>query len=129
MKYLEAFLSGDWSQINQNTPSEELTKPPKPVLSVLSVSHPVLLGEKTPSDQPKEMPPILPGWVVSYRGASGLIEGGTVTAATPRGSGWTFRLSIGIELRDDQILSVGAVENGRWLGAWTVKAHGLEGIW
>lgn len=55
------------------------------------------------------------------------MESGTVAEAIPSGSGWRFRLSSGVELSEHQILSVARVESGRWLGAWTVAAHGLSG--
>lgn len=79
------------------------------------------------ADSEKISPPILPDWVVAYRGRSGLIESGTVASAAHSPSGWRFRLSSGVELSEHQVLSVGAVENGVWLGAWTVAAHGLSG--
>lgn len=71
--------------------------------------------------------PIRPGWVVSFRGWSGLVEAGTIAEAIPSGSGWRFQLSSGVDLSEHQILSVARVESGRWLGAWTVAAHGLSG--
>lgn len=71
--------------------------------------------------------PIRPGWVVSYRGASGQIQGGTVAEAVPSPHGWRFRLTSRVELSEQQVLSVARVEGGRWFGAWTVAAHGLSG--
>lgn len=71
--------------------------------------------------------PIKWGWVVAYRAQNGRIAGGTVTGARLSGSGWMFTLSNGVELKDSEILSVGAVEGGQWLGAWKVARWGLDG--
>jgi hypothetical protein len=78
---------------------------------------------------PVEMmnPPIPPGWVVSYRGSTGQIMGGTVKAGRRHGGVWVFDLEDGTALPDGQILSVARVEGGRWLAAWTVKDWGLDG--
>ena len=83
--------------------------------------------QATPLEAAQIFYPVRYGWVVAYRAQNGRIAGGTVTGARPRGSGWTFTLSNGVELSDLEILSVGAVEGGQWLGAWTVKRWGLTG--
>lgn len=79
------------------------------------------------ADSEKMSPPVLPDWVVAYRGRSGLIESGTVAEAVPSGTGWRFRLVSGIDLSESQILSVGEVEGGKLVGAWSVREHGLTG--
>lgn len=73
------------------------------------------------------LPPILPGWVVSYRGSTGQIRGGTVKAGRRHGGVWAFELEDGTAIPEGQILSVARVEGGRWLAAWAVKDWGLDG--
>lgn len=82
------------------------------------------------TEQRRDIPvdsPLKPGWVVSYRGATGQIRGGTVKAGRRHGGVWAFELEDGTTLPEGQILSVARVEGGRWLAAWTVKDWGLDG--
>lgn len=121
MSYLE-FVKRKEKELGLDRKAE----PVKPIDHPCDKPEPVFLSK--PLRGPLEAPPIRPGWVVAYRGRSGLIEGSAVVSAISGGDcGWTFTLSNGIKLHDTEILSVGAVENGRWLGAWTVRDWGLDG--
>lgn len=87
-------------------------------------------GSRPPqsSSQPKTaFSPIQPGWVVAFVGGKGLIEGASVREGIFREGHWVFTLENGMKLIDTKVLSVGAVVNGMWLGAWTVKEWGLDG--
>lgn len=81
-------------------------------------------GYFKPIEEPK--PPIRPGWVVAYRGKDGRIDGGTVKECKAISGGWAFTLGDGRQLRDREVLSVGQIEQGQWLKAWTVRDWGLE---
>lgn len=79
------------------------------------------------TDLEKVSPPLLPGWVVAFRSATGQIQGGTVKAGHRQGGAWVFQLENGTALPEGKILSVAKVEGGRWLGAWSVHYFGLDG--
>lgn len=80
-------------------------------------------------------PPILPGWLVAYRGPDGKLRGGcddrehgTVETGERREAAWTFTLTDGRVLPARAIVSVAQVaQNGRIVAAWTVRNFGLDG--
>lgn len=109
--------------------TEELKKKGSPPKDGQQVEPEVIdLGESTTTI----VSPILPGWTVAYRGSDGRIKGGTVKEASFKGDQWSFTLTEGGALRDNQILSVAEIKDGEWMGSWTVRDWGLDGnrrIW
>lgn len=81
-------------------------------------------------------PPILPGWLISYRDTNGSLRGGvddrahgTVQGCLWTGRTWTLVLTDQEQLPLSKILSVGKIDAaGRVLAAWTVRDHGLDGM-
>jgi hypothetical protein len=81
-------------------------------------------------------PPILPGWLVAYRGPDSRLRGGSLepehgrvveTRYTP-GIGWSFVLADGTALAVSAVVSVGRTDKeGRLIAAWTVREHGYDG--
>lgn len=79
--------------------------------------------------------PILPGWLVAYRGPDGKLRGGweerdhgTIRKGRFSDGGWIFTLTDGTEISVRAIVSVAQVAlDGRVVAAWTVREHGLDG--
>jgi hypothetical protein len=81
------------------------------------------------------MPPVLPGWLVVYRGKDGTLQGGaddpahgTVQRCWWDGTGWTVHLDDGQRLPLWMVRSVRKTDReGRVIAAWTVREHGFDG--
>lgn len=81
-----------------------------------------------PIDSPQDGAPIKPGWCVAYRQhRDAKIEGGRVRSARREGSAWTFTLENGEVIHEKKVTSVAMIEGGKWMGAWSVREHGLSG--
>lgn len=105
----------------------------------LANSHDVAPASQTSpgseSISPKPLPPILPGWLVTYRDESGKLSGGvedpdhgTVQECRWDFGRWTVYLTDGQRLPLSRIRGVGKTdEAGQILAAWTTKEHGLDG--
>jgi hypothetical protein len=80
-------------------------------------------------------PPILPGWLVTYRGRDGRLYGGsedrhmvTVKECRWEAGHWTVHLTNGEQLPLFAIRGVAKTdEDGRILAAWTTREHGYDG--
>lgn len=131
MKYLERFLAGAFpEQKNQiDTTSHELTEPTEGLLSALSVPESRDIGENLIHTDQADASPLKPGWAVAFKGATGQIQGGRVKTTHKQRGTWVFELEDGLRLPEGKILSVARVEGGVWMGAWSVKEHGLSGVW
>lgn len=129
MKYLERFLEGAFPEQKNQTdiPTHEPTELTKGLSSVLSVPESRYMGEILIQTEQADDSPIKPGWAVAFKGASGQILGGRVKTAHRQGGTWVFELEDGLRLPEGKILSVARVEGGKWLGAWSVREHGLSG--
>ena len=81
------------------------------------------------------MPPLQPGWLVSYRDRRGVLCGGcddrqhgTVQECRWTGNGWTLWLTDGERLPLSAIRSVGKTDSvGQVVSAWMVREHGYDG--
>ena len=76
--------------------------------------------------QPPE-PPLQNGWQVVWKNSEGELCEGRVHAMAWEFSRWVITLETGETLSAYQVRSVGRVENGKQVAAWSVKAHGLKG--
>jgi hypothetical protein len=100
-----------------------------------------LIGPQDPStavesSEPRPpAPPILPGWLVAYRGRAGNLCGGaddrihgTVQECRWDGAGWTVVLTDAQHFPPSIIRAVGQTDAlGRLIAAWEVKRHGYDG--
>ena len=91
--------------------------------------------QAAPTEKTAPIPPLAPGWLVSYRDRTGALRGGcddrahgTVRECRWEGHGWSIQLTDGQRLRLSAIRSVGKPDSvGQIVSAWTVKEHGLDG--
>ena len=82
------------------------------------------------------IPPIRPGWLVTYRDAGGRVRGGcderdhgTVAAMAYSLSGWTVTLTDGTRLPLSVVRAVAQTDStGQVVEAWLVRAHGVDGL-
>ena len=95
-------------------------------------------SQTTPEHQRRieePLPPILPGWLVTYRDRQGKLCGGsedraqgTVKECRWEGGQWTLCLSNGEQMPLWNIKAVGQTDGtGRLVAAWTVREHGYDG--
>lgn len=129
MKYLERFLEGAFpEQKNQtDTQTHDPTELTEGLLSVLSGGESRDIGEILIQTEQADDSPIKPGWAVAFLGTTGQIQGGRVKTAQRQGSIWIFTLEDGQRLPEGKIRSVAMIEGGKWMGAWSVREHGLTG--
>lgn len=81
------------------------------------------------------IPPLQPGWLVTYRNRQGKLSGGsgdrahgTVQECRWDSTGWTLYLTDGQQVSLSLIQAVGKADNmGHILAAWTVREHGIDG--
>lgn len=94
--------------------------------------QPVVRNESI-SAQP--LPPILPGWLATYRDQAGKLSGvaddrahGTVHECRWEAARWTVYLSDGQRVPLSSIRAVGKTDQqGQILEAWTARKHGYDG--
>jgi hypothetical protein len=81
------------------------------------------------------VPPIRPGWLITYRASDGRLQGGdfdrahaAVAVSIYGDHGWTFTLTDGKTVPMQAIRGVAKKAcDGRIVAGWTVREHGLEG--
>lgn len=81
------------------------------------------------------IPPLLPGWVVSYRDRDGRLCGGcddrdhgTVRECRWEGRAWAVHLTDRAAIPLSHVRSVGQTdEAGQIVAAWCVREHGFDG--
>lgn len=92
-----------------------------------------LVTNESISAQP--LPPIMPGWLVTYRDQAGKLSGGaddrahgTVQECRWEAGWWTVYLSDGQRVSLSCIRAVGKTnQQGQVLGVWTTREHGYDG--
>ena len=103
----------------------------------MTIANPDMASHAVPGPEPAQLPtpPIQPGWLVTYRGSDGRLQGGdldrdhgTVAGAEYGPRGWVFTLTDGSSIAFAGIHGVTkTAKDGRVLAAWTVRAHGHDG--
>jgi anti-sigma factor RsiW len=79
------------------------------------------------------LPPIPPGWLITYSGPAGLLRGGsdgqgTVKSAVYSEEGWRFTVENGDVVALAAIKGVGQTDSsGKLVAAWLVNRFGYDG--
>ncbi|UCE64228.1 MAG: hypothetical protein JSU59_03550 [Nitrospirota bacterium] len=83
-------------------------------------------GKKnSPDPAPPPSLPLHPGWQVVWRDRHGKLKEGIVKRVEPSPSGWMVLLETGESIPARIISAVGRIENGKKVGTWLVRPHGL----
>jgi len=71
--------------------------------------------------------PLQPGWQVVWRDRRGILQDGIVRQMEGTPLGWKVILTTGESISTNKISAVGQIINGKKVGAWRVRFHGLDG--
>lgn len=118
-------------QCGRCSPSETRVE----TLFLPGATAPTIRKDSPGPSEVKPTPPVLPGWLVTYRDSAGRLcggaedrEHGTVQECRWEGGQWTLYLTDGQEMPLSFIRAVGQTDvNGRLIAAWTVREHGYDG--
>ncbi|MDR4470664.1 MAG: hypothetical protein MRJ68_20575 [Nitrospira sp.] len=119
--------------VNVHWPSCLVCRAVLPPVPDVPVSAELIQGNQGRAREP--VPPILPGWLVTYRDQAGRLCGGaddrahgTVRKCQWNGTNWTLHLTDGQRLPLAAIPAVSKTDTlGRIVGAWSTRDHGYDG--